>query len=163
MGTISNCTTGNCKISSSNSSGYCGAICGDNASYGTISNCTVFGSTVTANGYVGGVCGLNSGTISGCSVTKVAIGKITLTGSSYGYAGGVVGKNYDGTVSYCYSDVDVEQTGSYTYANVGGLAGSNDTGSKIEFSYSQGNVMAKGRYVGGLVGYNTSTISNTYA
>ena len=164
-GTISGCHTGSTTLTSSYSSGYCAAICGYNASGCTISNCTVENSIVTANGYVGGIAGENAGTLSHCSVTKVYPVKITLAGSSYGCAGGVAGRNNGGTVSYCYSDVDVEQTGSYTYAHVGGLVGNNAnaTGSKIEYSYSQGNVTAKGRYAGGLVGYNAAPISNTYA
>ena len=158
-GTITGCYANATAMTFSNT--YCGGICGYNTN--TISGCDILNSTLSATGYVGGVCGYNEGAsavISNCSATN---GSVTLTGSSYGYAGGVAGRNYGGSISNCYSTVSVSQTGSCSSSYVGGLVGSNSTGSKIEYCYSQGDVTAKGQYVGGLVGYNAAQISNTYA
>ena len=155
-GTIKWCQAGNCIINSSST--YCGAICGYNTN--SIVESNVLYTTVTANGYIGGVCGYNSGTISKSLARK---GSVTLAGSS-GYAGGIAGRNYGGTVSYCYSTASVTQTGSASSAYVGGLVGTNElSSSKIEYSYSQGDVTAKGNYCGGLAGYNAAQITNTYA
>ena len=155
-GTIKWCQAGNCIINSSST--YCGAICGYNTN--SIVESNVLYTTVTANGFIGGVCGYNSGTI---SKSLARNGSVTLAGSS-GYAGGIAGRNYGGTVSYCYSTVSVTQTGSASNAYVGGLVGTSElSSSKIEYSYSQGDVTAKGNYCGGLAGYSAAQITNTYA
>ncbi|MBP5582348.1 MAG: InlB B-repeat-containing protein, partial [Bacteroidales bacterium] len=155
-GTIKWCQAGNCIINSSST--YCGAICGYNTN--SIVESNVLYTTVTANGFIGGVCGYNSGTI---SKSLARNGSVTLAGSS-GYAGGIAGRNYGGTISYCYSTVSVTQTGSASNAYVGGLVGTSElSSSKIEYSYSQGDVTAKGNYCGGLAGYSAAQITNTYA
>jgi len=69
--------------------------------------------------------------------------------------GGLVGVNWQGTVSNCYSSGNV--TGYY---RVGGLAGS-DAGT-VSNSYSSANVTGM-LFVGGLVGYNSNTVSNSYS
>jgi hypothetical protein len=69
--------------------------------------------------------------------------------------GSLVGYNYKGTVSNCYSSGNL--TGKYT---IGGLAGANS--GTVSNSYSCGNV--NGTYdVGGLVGGTWGTVSDSYA
>jgi len=64
--------------------------------------------------------------------------------------GGLVGQNYYGTVSNCYS------TGSVSggYDRVGGLVGQNYYGT-VSNCYSTGSVSGGYDRVGGLVGYNS--------
>jgi len=69
--------------------------------------------------------------------------------------GGLVGVNWQGTVSNCYSSGNV--TGYY---RVGGLAGSG--AGTVSNSYSSANVTGM-VFVGGLVGYNSNTVSNSYS
>ncbi len=75
------------------------------------------------------------------------------------YVGGLVGRNYNGTVDNSYS------TGSVIGENhnsIGGLVGSND--GTVSNSYSTCSVSGQGRSgsVGGLVGGNGRTVSNSY-
>ncbi|MBO4778579.1 MAG: InlB B-repeat-containing protein, partial [Bacteroidales bacterium] len=155
-GSLIGCHMGSTTVTSTTN--YCGGICGYNTNI--VSECTVAYSNISATQYVGGISGYNTGTISNGATT---FGAITASGSSSVYAGGIAGRNYGGTVSYCYSTVSVTQTGSSSSSYIGGLVGSNSTGSKIEYSYSQGDVTAKGNYCGGLTGYNGAQITNTYA
>ncbi len=101
---------------------------------------------------VGGLVGLNFGTISNSYATGDA------TGSSS--VGGLVGGNY-GTIGNSYATGDA--TGGDGDDNVGGLVGANYKGT-IQDSYATGSATG-GRYVGGLVGRNSSdaTISNSSA
>jgi len=72
--------------------------------------------------------------------------------------GGLVGENWYATISNCYSTGTVSGD-----ENVGGLVGYNclPSGTIIN-SYSTGSV-AGDRYVGGLVGTNGGTVSNCYS
>jgi hypothetical protein len=81
--------------------------------------------------------------------------------SGDGLVGGLVGENYGGSVSNCYSTSDVNG-----FFHVGGLAGANGDyyhpGGEIANCYSTGNVSGE-NYVGGLVGINFGSISNCYS
>jgi hypothetical protein len=73
-----------------------------------------------------------------------------------GYIGGLVGINYYGTISSCYS------TGSVSgYAYIGGLVGYNY--GTINNCYSSGSISGNARYAGGLVGGNYGTMTNCYS
>jgi len=79
-----------------------GAIVGSLVGFncGTVSNCYSTGNIV---GYmcVGGLVGINSGTVSDCYCTG------SVTDNYYaGFVGGLVGQNYDGTVSNSYYNYD---------------------------------------------------------
>jgi len=116
---------------------------------GTVSNCYAAG-TVTGEIFVGGLVGWNElGTVSNCYATG------TVTGGIY-YVGGLVGYNH-GTVSNSYA------TGNVTGGDdVGGLMGLNYNGT-VSNCYAAGSVTGYG-YVGGLAGENYySTVSNSYA
>jgi len=108
------------------------------------------------NGAVGGIAGINRGTVSNCSVS----GRI----SGRGAVGGLVGQNEGGKITNCYSIGNVNGSGYAT----GGLVGKNgglNSGtnvSTITNCYSTGNVSGDGNK-GGLVGDNDGTITNCYA
>ena len=115
--------------------------------YGTISNC-YSASSVSGVSYVGGMVGENSRsrTITSCYSTASVSGEE--------YVGGLAGLNY-GTINDCYSTGSV--TGDY---RVGGLVGLNY--GTISNCYSASSVSGDG-FVGGLVGDNSRTISNCYS
>jgi len=109
---------------------------------GTVSNSYVGGS-VNGNQNVGGLVGSNpSGTIDNSHATA------NVTGTANN-VGGLVGWN-SGTVSNSYATGIV--SGLYY---IGGLVGYAWTGSAIDNSYATGNVTGD-NYTGGLVGYNKS-------
>jgi hypothetical protein len=118
---------------------------------GAVKNLGLEDFAVSGYQYVGGLVGLNYGTISNCYSTG------TVSGSNYSWCvGGLVGYNYYGSISNCYS------TGTVSgYCEVGGLVGVNEYGS-ISNCYSTGSVSGY-QYVGGLVGLNYGTISNCYS
>jgi hypothetical protein len=96
-------------------------------------------------------------------VTQVGVETVNIIGASF--VGGLVGANWDGTVSDCYSTGNV--TGSATTSeisyeeSVGGLVG--DNRGTVSDSYFTGSVNGF-REVGGLVGDNyQGTVSNSYA
>ena len=113
---------------------------------GVIKDTGVVDVTVSGNSCVGGLVGINNGTVSNSYSTG------NVTGNSY--VGGLVGIN-DGTVSNSYS------TGNVTGLDwVGGLVGVNY--GTMSNSYSTGS-MTGNRDVGGLVGWNQDTMSNSYS
>ncbi|MGA2172338.1 MAG: GLUG motif-containing protein [Sedimentisphaerales bacterium] len=108
------------------------------------------------------------GSIEGGSVKNLGIKNCTVSGSSW-YVGGLVGRNYSGTISNCYSTGMVSSSGYVGGDYVGGLVGENNGGS-ISNCYSMGTVSGSSYssyscYVGGLVGFNEygSIISNCYS
>ena len=129
---------------------YVGGLVGINQ--GTITNCYCTGS-VRGDQDVGGLVGINQddGTITNCYSTGGATGE--------DYVGGLVGYNYkEGTITNCYS------TGGATGEDyVGGLVGWNFPLGMITDCYSTGSVTGNGYYVGGLVGVNDGTITNCYS
>ncbi|MCL2179066.1 MAG: hypothetical protein FWC28_02805 [Proteobacteria bacterium] len=104
-------------------------------------------SIITQNSTVGGVVGVNSGTVQNCYSE----------GEVRGYTvGGVVGVN-GGTVQNCYS------MGSVIGAWVGGVVGMNSGNNLVQNSYSIASVTG-GQFVGGVVGQNWGgTVKNSYA
>ena len=96
------------------------------------------------------------GYISGGSAALRNIGllKIKVTGKNN--VGGLVGINWESTVSNSYATGSV--TGNYS---LGGLVGRNY--GDISNSYATGAVTGSDYYVGGLVGRNYGDISNSYA
>jgi len=138
---------------------------------GEVRNLGLEGGSVSGHASVGGLCGLNGGTISNCYSTGDVNGVTT-------HVGGLVGWNEYGCVSNCYSTGDVKgddcigglvgwNNGSVSNCHstgdvngigwVGGLVGENWAGS-ISNCYSTGNVTG-GVYVGGLVGWNDGGVS----
>jgi hypothetical protein len=110
--------------------------------------------SITGNNNVGGLAGYNNGTISHCSTSGVVNGTTSV--------GGLIGFDTVGTVSYSHSSVTAKGS-----IDVGALIGDNVGGSKVSYCYATGNSIGStltGSYTsGGLVGYNSDTISNCYA
>ena len=99
--------------------------------------------------HVGIVAGYNKGQIQDCTVS----GKV----EAPQYVGGIVGTNYQGTVSNCVSSATVIGGGIRT----GGIVGSNDGGTIQSCSFS-GSVEGDSQ-VGGIAGYNSKTITESKA
>jgi len=114
--------------------------------YGTISSCYA-NSPVQGLRNVGGLVGYNLyGVVTACYAAGSAVG----TADSYARTGGLVGGN-DGMLTACYA------TGSVTGADqVGGLVGSNY--GIITSCYAVGPVHGINNYIGGLVGFNNSSL-----
>jgi len=101
-------------------------------------------------GAVGGLAGVNGGTIS----NSYASGNV----SGVYYVGGLAGDNLAGTITNCYAISTV--TGNSDA--IGGLVGMNYNGGTITNSYSTGSVTG-GSYVGGLLGENVGgVITDSY-
>ena len=73
-----------------------GGVCGLNL--GTIENCYYIGAVEKGFTYVGGVCGWNSGKIEGCYHSGVVNGTSSI--------GGICGKKQSGSIFRCYYDSD---------------------------------------------------------
>jgi len=113
-------------------------------------NAEIAGATSLLGMYVGGLVGLNRGTVSNSYFT----GSVT----GYSSVGGLVGSN-DGTVSNSYSAGSVIGTGS-----AGGLVGSNK--GTVRNCYSTGTVTRSYGILaahGGFVGSNEGKIVNCYS
>jgi hypothetical protein len=137
-----------------------GSLVGDFWS-GTITGCYVNGGSVSGGGYVGGLAGASSGTITNCTSSASVSGN--------DYVGGLVGGN-NGTITNCYANATV--TGG---DNVGGLVGVNVNGyiipslggltpfsyGTITNCYSLGHVTGGWR-VGGLVGENRGEVTDSF-
>ncbi|OTG66601.1 YDG domain-containing protein [Acinetobacter silvestris] len=117
-----------------------------------IKNVGVEGGRITGGKYVGGLVGLNSGSIN----SAYATGTVSAT-SSGGTAGGLVGKNM-GSNAKIENTYATNKVLSTQFA--GGLVGYNNYGS-ISNGYATGEVSAQ--FAGGLVGNNNGTINNVYA
>ncbi len=124
-----------------------------NLGEGIITNCYAEGGKVSGFSDVGGLVGFNRGTISNCYSTA----GVSRSGLFFGGVGGLVGYNYYGKISECYSTGSVEGDD-----RVGGLVGYNSHGT-ITNCYSTGCVGGV-KYVGGLVGESYhGTITNCYS
>ena len=121
---------------------------------GTVKNLTVSGS-VSGHNFVGGVVGVNSGSVTNCAFSG-NVEDCDFTGNVSGsdYVGGVVGDNR-GSVENCYNTGKVSGNRS-----VGGVVG--DNGGSVTNCYNTGTVTGADDYVGGVVGDNNSTVKNCY-
>lgn len=144
--------------------GSVGDLVGFNGN-GTISDVYATGNVSSASptAYVGGLVGLNYATITNAYAT----GNVSST-KAISYVGGLVGYNgLGGTITKAYATGNVSSTGPTGYA--GGLVGYNDAGGIITDAYATGNAAyinsATTSFfaLGGLVGYNSGAIINTYS
>ena len=103
---------------------------------------------ITGDNHVGGLVGVNSGTVIQCYSTASVMGAYSV--------GGLVGFNYGGSIAMSHSSSMVSGTDYY----VGGLVGYND--GSVATSYSSGSVSGY-EEVGGLVGVNGGTVLSSYA
>lgn len=143
---------------------YVGGIAGYNKA-GTISNCT-FGSSTTDGssvsstdiyGWVGGIVGGTSGTVTSCTNN----GTVSSSGTTV-WAGGIVGYTSGGTVSGCTNNGTVSASGG-SKSTVGGIVGQSMSSSIVSGCTNKGSATATDTpeaYVGGIVGWNeNSTVS----
>jgi hypothetical protein len=127
---------------------YTGGLIG-RSYYTAINNCSVAGN-INGYYYVGGLVGNNRySNIQNCHTNTNVNGT--------GYIGGIMGYFRGATMNSCYSEGTVE--GSSDYA--GGLVGYSISSGNLNKCYSICQVKGN-NYVGGLIGYNNSTIANCY-
>lgn len=107
--------------------------------YSLITNVRLENVNISGTTYIGGLVGLNLGSVYNSSSSGLVSGQ--------GFTGGLVGWNYGGWIINSYSTGSVEG-----YSTVGGLAGGN-MGGQIRDSYSSNNVIGY-TLVGGLTGFN---------
>ncbi len=117
-------------------------------SQGNIVNCILTGVDITGKDYIGGLVGVNIGTINNSYLIVNILGN--------NYIGGFAGYS-EGIIENSYSIVNL--SGDNT---VGGLVGINSAGI-ISKSYSKGNLIGTGGDTGGLVGNHGGTIINSYS
>ena len=117
-----------------------GGVCGLNL--GTIENCYYIGAVEKGFTYVGGVCGWNSGKIEGCYHSGVVNGTSSI--------GGICGISANARIANCYNIGDVV-TASSEGGGVCGIV----SGSDIRNCYSVGAVNGKSS-IGGVCGKKQS-------
>lgn len=148
-GSVKNLTLTNATISASaSSSSYVGALVG--YCNGTLENCLVKNSTVTAASYnsVGGLVGETNKKLTRCAVQGVSV-------SGKDNVGGVVGKTSQ-AVENCYATrVNVTASGAYA----GGVLGCTSSYNAVSKVFARGTVQAAD-YAGGLIGGRDSDWSN---
>lgn len=152
-GSVNNSHATLTTISSKANSTEVGGLIGRN-SPGTVNNCYASGN-VTGDIDVGGLIGMNAGTVTNCYATGTATA--LSAGTSKEAIGGLIGWNYQGTISQCHATGNVSGV-----INIGGLVGANY--SFISRCFASGNVNGT-RCIGGLAGSNQNNgdISNSYA
>lgn len=157
-GSVSNLTVQNAVVNAGVGDSV-GALAGSSA--GMINNVTVDTSaggnvSVAGGNYVGGLVGYNTGTISASSVNGTGG---TLSVSGVDMAGGLVG--YLSAGSIATSHVSAATVSGVSM--VGGLVGQSNVLTTVSDSYvSSGAVVASGSYIGGLIGRDWGTRTNSY-
>ena len=118
---------------------------------GTIKNLAVtdsyvegFFSQASEAAFVGGVVGINKGTVQNCQNTGIVVGRIKV--------GGIVGQNSS-------QILDCKNTGKIigTTDSTGGIAGAGDSKSEVQNCQNSGTVLGKAS-LGGIIGQNSGTI-----
>jgi len=140
------------KPESGTANGYQGLF-GYVGSGGTVHDVNLADARITGQLSVGGIVGLNYGTVQNCTVADNVLVASNHTGSHY--HGGIVGKNY-GSVSGCTSAVTL--TAAYTGTDeYSAVVGWNDNGGTVENCLALGaTIPAMEDYYGVIVGYNIS-------
>jgi hypothetical protein len=118
-------------------------------STGSVSNLALEDVSIYGRDYVGGLVGLNAGSLANVYTTGVH----TVSGTSF--VGGLAGGN-TGSIANAYSSARVTGTNK-----VGGLVGANTGSGTIDKTYAVGYVTGTSSNVGGLVGANTSNAANS--
>lgn len=173
VGTIKNVNLSNVYVRGNHT---IGAVVGINR--GTVENCHVLSGTVVGahplaalqyGGNTGGVVGENStnGLVKGCS-SAVSV-------KAYTHSGALVGKNF-GTIQESYTTAKTGSTigggvndslilnTQVSYAYLGSLVGSNQSGGVIENCYTHIYDQVNGFVsVGGFIGYNAGTVRSCWS
>ena len=150
-GCVQGCTV-NCDVTGEiDGDGYAGGIIGYGNLGATVYESSFNGSSVIGSDYVGGICGINCATISGCNVNCDYI-------SGRQYYGGIVGKT-TGFVDYC--NVGSASKGvKLVYTNLssdfGGVAGYSNLDitycNVYAYTYIDGSKEERAFNLGGIVG-----------
>ena len=144
---------------------YLGGVVAENTALGVVSDCVVQSGVVESDGGInsvraGGICGTNSGELSGSFENGASV--TVSNDSASTFAGGVLG----------YSTASLEMNAAVNTGNVssssdfdsysGGLVGYGSGDVTVTDSYNTGNV-SSGRYSGGLVGRGDDvTVTDSY-
>jgi sugar lactone lactonase YvrE len=159
----------------------CGTLIGFRTGIGTVSNCSVVNAYVNGAEYVGGLTGMNYGTLRNCQVSGNINGEL-YTGGIVGYVssigseiigcsftgniiggsqtGGLVGYNNDGSIEQCYANATV-----YGMTQTGGLVGylrTSSYGEGLTNSFFAGDVNGTDS-VGGLAGRQYGEVYSCYS
>ena len=159
-GVISNCSVYGGSVSTSSSSSQsssAGGICGLYSSQSTINNCNVRGISIKG-GYVGGICGQGAGTIENCKVYDTRMTADWRGGGIVSVAKVLYASDTESTIKNCVIyNSELYCTSEATYA--GGLIAFTDNlqvnasdcsaNLDIHLAKSQGHNL----YAGGLIGY----------
>jgi filamentous hemagglutinin family protein len=151
------------------SAAYVGLF-GTIAPSGSAQNLGIASINLTAEGWngpgdyahVGALAAINYGTITNSYATGV-ISSDSLYGTA-GDIGGLVGTNY-GSIGQSYANVNLTESSQGGALYLGGLVGWNEAGTVTQ-SYATGtvnNTQAQYADVGGLIGLNTGTVSQSYS
>jgi hypothetical protein len=157
-GTLSNAS--NLATVSATTSYNVGGLTGAND--GTILNSNNQG-TVSGGYSVGGIAGYNNNVIYGVYNTGNITGNTIA--SYYYYVGGIAGwNNSSGVITNAYSNATI--TGNYAVAGIAGTNNGTITATTLGNTYAMGLIKGVGtvdsKYLGGIAGYSSSTISNVY-
>ena len=122
---------------------------------GTVRNVALVSAVVKHAGwYIGGIAGVNRGTIENCYVTGQIMGHNEL--------GGIAGVNY-GTIKNCYTICYVNYDGKGNIGfDVGGIVGVNKAGGTIRHCYATGSITGR-EHVGCIIGQNAGAIDHCVA
>ena len=116
---------------------------------GIIKNLGVYNCNLSTYDTVGGIVGVNKGTIQNSYVSGVIEGSVNV--------GGITGKN-EGTIQNCYNTASV-----LGQTCIGGIVGKNDLNSQVTNVYNAGHVGGSlEETVANLIGKNSGTIENAY-
>lgn len=162
---LNNVKVNNLVVNTDSQVNILGAVVGTNE-YSTISNVQVNNCKVQGTNIVGGVVGLNDGTLTDVN------GNVEVYGNTARYIGGVVGLNYKnqyqpssgGIIDNIDLGVNITIKSVNDTGYVGGVAGENE--SQISNVTISGNAIAVEQnnvtliYIGGVVGVNVGTIEN---
>lgn len=133
---------------------YFGSVVSSNGSGGYVIDCSSKADiTVTGKGMVGGIVGVNEGTVYRCRFTGT-LATETMNGVSY--YGGIIGSNL-GTVDSCANYGSIKGC-----VNVGGIAGQNYENGTVKDCLNAGDISANAEDAGGITGRNFGTISSSF-
>lgn len=156
---VKNITIKNSTFDLGNDGDILGAIVGHNDG-GLVINCHAYNVAVISNqskDIVGGIVGLNEGTVKNCTFAGGSV-------KAYNCAGGIVGQG--GYIYNCGNMGTVSSTGisTYSYGNVYGAGGVAGKAYSIQNCYNTGTVSCADTdsYCGGIAGSTSYVVANCY-
>ncbi len=125
--------------------------------YLTLTNANIKCTNDTAVCQVGGIAGLNSGTIESCNL----VGSSFIESAGNSSLGGILGSNQNGTIRNCYSTATI--TGHSSSSSMGGITGYSSN-SSTQTCYFAGTLTGDAATKGGIIGfsYSGNTITDNY-